>query len=202
MKTKLFVFFVFVSVFSVQTFAQNSQSIPVNQLPIQTPISIENIAVELTNVSKSLQTFNKNFKAFLDKLPQGTQFSEKQQNLLLSFEILNRAEQRLEILQKFQIELTEKQGDLKNRLTQVEQNMTPQGIESGVAFLGTTQTPEIKENRRRTLEAERNSLRQVLLQINQNLADTAGELSDASTFVKRLRNRILPQIEREVSNLQ
>ena len=202
MKTKLFVFFVFVSVFSVQTFAQNSQSIPVNQLPIQTPISIENIAVELTNVSKSLQTFNKNFKAFLDKLPQGVQFSEKQQNLLLSFEILNRAEQRLEILQKFQIELTEKQADLKNRLTQVEQNMTPEGIERGVTFLGTTQTPEIKENRRRTLELERNSLRQVLLQINQNLADTTNEVDDASTFVKRLRSRILPQIEREVSNLQ
>ncbi len=202
MKTKLFVFFVFVSVFSVQIFAQNSQSIPVNQPPIQPPISIENISVELTNVSKSLQTFNKNFKAFLEKLPQGTQFSEKQQNLLLSFEILNRAEQRLEILQKFQIDLTEKQGDLKNRMAQVEQNMTPEGIDRGVAFLGTTQTPEIKENRRRTLEAERSSLRQVLLQINQNLADTASEVSDASTFVKRLRNRILPQIEREVSNLQ
>lgn len=202
MKTKLFVFFVFVSVFSVQIFAQNSQSIPVNQPPIQPPISIENISVELTNVSKSLQTFNKNFKAFLEKLPQGIQFSENQQNLLLSFEILNRAEQRLEILQKFQIDLTEKQGDLKNRLAQVEQNMTPEGIDRGVAFLGTTQTPEIKENRRRTLEAERNSLRQVLLQINQNLADTASEVSDASTFVKRLRNRILPQIEREVSNLQ
>ncbi|MEO8073611.1 MAG: hypothetical protein ABI891_02120 [Acidobacteriota bacterium] len=202
MKTKLFVFFVFVSVFSVQIFAQNSQLNPVNQQPIQPPISIENISVELTNVSKSLQTFNKNFKAFLEKLPQGIQFSENQQNLLLSFEILNRAEQRLEILQKFQIDLTEKQGDLKNRLAQVEQNMTPEGIDRGVAFLGTTQTPEIKENRRRTLEAERNSLRQVLLQINQNLADTASEVSDASTFVKRLRNRILPQIEREVSNLQ
>ncbi len=105
-------------------------------------------------------------------------------------------------MQKFQIELTEKQADLKNRLTQVEQNMTPEGIDRGVAFLGTTQTPEIKENRRRTLEAERNSLRQLLSQINQNLADTAEQVSDAATFVKRLRNKILPQIEREVSNFQ
>ncbi len=198
MKTKLFMLSTVTLALSISVFAQNNQSVPTNQ----PQISIESISVELTNVSKSLQTFNKNFREFLDKLPQGAAFSEKQQNLLLSFEILNRAEQRLEILQIFQIELTEKQGDLKNRLTQVEQNMTPEGIDRGVAFLGTTQTPEIKENRRRTLEAERNSLRQLLSQVNQNLADTADQVSDAATFVKRLRNKILPQIEREISNFQ
>lgn len=202
MKTKLFVFFIIALAFSIPVFAQTRPSVPTNQQPIQSPNSVDNILFELTKVSGSLQTFNKNFEAFLEKLPQGTQFSEKQQNLLLAFEILNRAEQRLEILQKFQIELTEKQGDFKNRLTQVEQNMTPEGLDRGVAFLGTTQTPEIKENRRRTLEAERSSLRQLLLQINQNLADTASEVNDAANFVKRLLNRVLPQIEREVSHLQ
>ena len=63
----------------------------------------------------------------------------------MAFEILNRAEQRLEILQKFQIDLTEKQADLKNRLTQIEQNMTPEGIDRSVAFLGTTKTDEIRD---------------------------------------------------------
>ncbi len=202
MKTKMFMFSVIALVFSTSVFAQNNQSLSANQQPIQPTISIENISVELTNVSKSLQTFNKNFAAFLDKLPQGLTFSEKQQNLILSFEILNRAEQRLAVLQKFQIELTEKQADLKNRLAQVEQNMTPEGIDRGVAFLGTTKTEEIRNSRRNTLEAERNSLRQVLSQINQNLSETADEVTNAATFVKRLRSKILPQIEREVSNLQ
>lgn len=202
MKTKLFMFSVIAFAFSISVSAQNNQPIPANQQPIQPQIAIENISAELTNVSKSLQIFNKNFKAFLEKLPQGLTFSEKQQNLLLSFEILNRAEQRLAVLQKFQIELTEKQADLKSRLAQVEQNMTPEGIDRGVAFLGTTKTEEIRDSRRKTLEAERSSLRQVLSQINQNLSETADEVSNAATFVKRLRNKILPQIEREVSNLQ
>lgn len=202
MKTKMFMFSVIVVGFSISVFAQTRPSVPANQSPIQPQISIETISAELTNVSKSLQTFNKNFEAFFEKLPQATQFSEKQQNLLLAFEILNRAEQRLAILQKFQIELTEKQADLKNRLTQVEQAVTPEGIDRGVAFLGTTKTEEIRDSRRRTLEAERSSLRQVLVQISQNLSETAGEVSDAATFVKRLRNRVLPQIEREVSGLQ
>ena len=200
MKTKLFLFLVFAFVFSGRIFAQINQSAPTNELTVQSQNSVDNISAQLTKVSTSLQIFNKNFKAFLEKLPQGLTFSEKQQNLLLSFEILNRAEQRLEILQKFQIELTEKQADLKNRLTQVEENMTPQGIDRSVTFLGTTQTEEIREGRRKTLESERNNLRQLLLQVGQNLSDTTNEVREAATFVKRLRDKILPQIQQEVSN--
>ncbi len=73
MKAKLFMFSVVTLGLSIPVFAQNNQTIPTNQ----PQISIENISAELTNVSKSLQTFNKNFKEFLDKLPQGAQFSEK-----------------------------------------------------------------------------------------------------------------------------
>ena len=202
MRTKLFMFSVVLLAFSISVSAQYNQPIPANQQPVQPQVSIDGISIELTNVSKSLQIFNKNFKAFLDKLPQGISFSEKQQNLLMAFEILNRAEQRLEILQKFQIDLTEKQANLKTRLTQVEENLTPEGIDRSVTFLGTTQTEEIRNGRRATLSAERNSLRQVLSQINQNLSDNSNEVQDAATFVRRLRAKILPQIEREVSDLQ
>lgn len=199
---KSFVFFLFVFAFSVQIFAQNNQTAPQNGQPIQPQNSIETISAELTKVSKSLQIFNKNFKAFLETLPQGIKFSEKQQNLLLAFEVLNRAEQRLEILQKFQIDLTEKQAGVKTRLAQIEENVTPGGIDRSVAFLGTTKTEEIRENRRRTLEAEKTSLRQLFSQINQTLSETADEVRQASAFVKRLRAKILPQIEQEVSNFQ
>lgn len=198
MKTKLFMSSAFTLALSISIFAQNNQPVPT----IQPQISLESISVELTNVSKSLQTFNKNFKVFLDKLPQSVSFSEKQQNLLLAFEILNRAEQRLAVLQKFQIDLTEKQADLKSRLAQVEINITPEGIDRSVAFLGTTKTEEIRENRRSTLNSERNSLRQTLLQINQNMSENVEQVREAADFVRRLRLKILPQIEREVSNFQ
>ena len=136
----------------------------------------------------------------MESLPQGTKFSEKQQNLLLSFEILNRAEERVQILQKFQIDLTEKQTNVRSRLSQVEQEITPEGIDRIVSLVGTTRTEEYRESRRRTLEAERNSLRQLAAQINQNLAESSDELRQAALFVKKLRNKILPQIELEISN--
>ncbi len=202
MKMKLFSFFVFLFVCCVQNFAQNNQPVPANQQITQPPVSMEEISAELIKISKSLQVFNKNFKAYLDKLPQGVQFNEKQQNLLIAFEILNRAEERLAVLQKFQIDLTEKQADLKIRLLQVEENLSPEGIDRSVALIGTTRTQEIRDGRRTVLTGERNNLRQVLSQINQNMSENADEVRSAADFVRRLRSRILPQIEREVSNSQ
>jgi hypothetical protein len=200
MKTKTLMFLVFVLFFSITIFAQNNPPVAQPQQSIQSPNPVENISAELVKVSKSLQVFNKNFKAFLDYLPQGAKFSEKQQSLLLGFEILNRAEERVQILQKFQIELTEKQANVRTRLAQVEQEVTPEGIDRIVALVGTTRTEEYRESRRRTLEAEKSSLRQLAAQINQNLADSSDELRQAALFVRRLRNKILPQIEQEISN--
>lgn len=200
MKTKTLCFLVFVIFFSLPICAQNNQPVAQPQLPTQLPNPVENISAELVKVSKSLQVFNKNFKAFLEALPQGTKFSDKQQSLLLGFEILNRAEERIQILQKFQIELTEKQANVRTRLAQVEQEITPEGIDRMVTLLGTTRTEEHRESRRRTLQAERNSLQQLLAQINQNLTDSNDELRQAALFVRKLRNKILPQIEQEISN--
>lgn len=190
---------IIVFVFSINIFAQNNQA---NNPLIQPSNPIDQISADLTKVANSLQTFNKNFKAFLEILPQGIKFSEKQQNFLLAFEVLNRAEQRVQILQKFQIELTEKQAETKSRLTRVEEAETSEGIDRSVAFQGTTRTEEIREGRRKSLEAEKTSLRQLLAQINQNLADTSNELRQATSFVQRLRNKILPQIEQEFSDFR
>ena len=200
MKTKRALFFVFLLVLSIPIYAQNTQPAAQPEQPTQPVNPVENISAELTKVSKSLQVFNKNFKAFLDRLPQGVKFSDKQQNLLLGFEILNRAEERVEILQKFQIELTDKQANVKTRLAQIEQDITPEGIDRIVALFGTTKTEEYRESRRKTLESERYSLRQLAAQLNQNLSDTNDELRQASAFVKRLREKILPQIEQEITN--
>ncbi len=200
MQTKTFLFFAVLFVFSLQIPAQTNQlENPASQIP--PPNSIDNISVELVKVAKSLQIFNKNFKVFIEHSSPSAKYSEKQQKLLLAFEILNRAEERLAILQKFQIELTEKQGNTRTRLAQVDQDASSEGIDRFVALLGTTRTEEIRESRRRTLEAERLSLRQLAAQISQNLSDTNNELRQAASFVKRLRDKILPQIEQQMSDL-
>lgn len=204
MKRIIFLFLIVSAFGSLQTFAQTTQPerASVETLPASAN-PIDNISAEITKISKSIQTLNKRVKDLLDQmaLNKGGQLNEKQQKLLLGFEILNRAEQRLQILQKFQIELVEKESSVKTRLAQIELDSRPESVDRNVAFVGTTKTEEIRENRRRTLEAERGSLSNLLSQIRSNLSQTNNELREAESFVQSLRKKILPQINLEISSL-
>lgn len=181
-----------------QTDGANNQT---NYYPQTDPL--QNISTEITKISKSVQNFNSSIKELLEKLMvgKGMQLSERQQKLLLGFEVLNRAEQRMEILQKFQIELTQKEGEVKTRMAQVKESLFPDSIDRSIAMIGTTRGEEMRENRRTTLNSERENLQNLLAQISRNLAQTNDELRQAETFVNNLRKRILPQIEQEISGL-
>lgn len=199
MKTAMRLFF-FLLVFNASW--AFSQSTPLNN-PVQSPTAIDDISAELTKISKFVQTLNQTFKEFLEKSGKigGVNFTEKQQKILLGFEVLNRAETRLATLQKFQIELVEKQVTVRTRIIQIDQEIKPESIERGTAFIGTTKTDEIRENRRRALGTERTSLQGLLDQIQSNLSQTNDELQEAQSLVLRLRRALLPQIEREISDL-
>ena len=165
--------------------------------------SLQNISQEITKISKSLQNFNNNIKELLENLMvgKGMQLTERQQKLLLGFEVLNRAEQRVEILQKFQIELTQKEGEVKTRTGQVEEASFHDSIDRSIAVIGTTRTEEMRQGRRQTLNSERQSLQNLLAQIRRNLSQTNEELRQAEIFVSTLRRKVLPQIETEISDL-
>lgn len=207
MKRFLFLFiFVFISMPASDLFAQTNaapdrkvetQDLPPNSNPI------ENISSEISKISKSVQTLNKRLKELFDQSAarSGSQYNEKQQKLLIAFEILNKAEQRLAVLQRFQIELAEKESSVRSRISQIEQESRPESIDRSVAFVGTTKTEEMRDNRRRTFEAERGNLTNLLSQIRGNLTQTSSELKQAEIFVINLRKKILPQIEQEISDL-
>lgn len=204
------VVFIFTAVLILTAHAASAQITPrekpaENQNQAAQPLlnPMDNISSEITKISKSLQTFNKRIKDLLDQFAttRGSQLNEKQQKLLLGFEILNRSEQRLEILQKFQIELAEKESSVRSRLAQIEQEARPESVDRSVSFAGTTKTEEMREGRRKALEAERASLTSLLAQIRGNLNQTTVELKEAETFVLSLRKKILPQIELEISGL-
>ena len=169
----------------------------------QPSYQMDNISQEITKISKSLETFNKNMKEFMERfaLTNGNQLSEKHQKLLLGFEILNKAEQRLEILQKFQIELVEKESAIKSRLAQIEMEIRPESVDRSVTFAGTTKTEELRENRRQFLGSERNNLQSLISQIRSSLNETSAELRRAENLVQNLRKKILPQIEMEIADL-
>lgn len=184
--------------------AQQNQVSPAgNQENAISPDAVVNISGDLAIISKSVQNLNKYLKEFFDKFSsnQGLQLSEKQQKLLLAFEILNRAEQRLAILQKLRIDLVEKQTSVKTLHAKIEDDLREEKISRSVAFEGTTNAELSRENRRRFLNSEQNSLRSLLGEIQNILTDTNSEIRQLESFVKSIRQKIFPEITRELYEL-
>lgn len=199
----VFIFALFINSSVVLAQGNSPADTNVSSNPVQSANPIENISAEMTKISKSLQTFNKRMKEMLEQfaMNKGNQLNEKQQKLLLGFEILNRAEQRVEILQKFQIELADKEAAIKTRIAIVEYDSKTENVERTVAVIGTLRGDETREARRRTLETERQSLQNLLAQIRRNLSQTNYELEQAQAMVTRLRQKIIPQIELELTGM-
>jgi hypothetical protein len=169
--------------------------------PQQPPLDpIANISVELSNISRSVAQLSERMKQFVDKFEKvgGLTLSEKQQRFIMGLEILVRSEQRVAILQKALSDLTEKQIQVKSRLTQIEFDLRPQSIDRSTSFEGSTQTVEIRETRRDKLLAEQKSLTQLLQQTDRNVYEAESSLREAQSHVARLRRSLLPQIEKEI----
>ncbi len=158
------------------------------------------IAADVSSVSRSVKTLSDRLKEFVDKWEKvgGLTLTEKQQRLVLGMEMLMRAEQRVATLQKFQIDLTDKQNEVRSRLTQIESDLRPRNIDRGLTLEGTTETEELRETRRQKLQNERSALNNLLQQVERNLADANDNVREAQSLAFRLRRTFLPQIEREI----
>lgn len=116
----------------------------------------------------------------------------------MGMELLTRTELRVANFQKAQIELTERLNASRNRLAQVEIDLRPRNLNNSTAFEGTTETDELRDNRKQKLQAERTSLIQLLTTIQANLTETVDNLREAQALADRLRRTFLPQVEREL----
>jgi len=114
---------------------------------------------------------------------------------------LNRAEQRLAILQKLRIDLVEKQTSVKTLLAKVEDDLREEKISRSVAFEGTTNAELSRENRRRFLSSEQSNLRNLLVEIQNTLTETNSEIRQLETFVRGVRQKIFSEINQELYNL-
>jgi len=161
---------------------------------------ISSLNSEVAKISASVASLTKTFQLFVDKFEKvgGLSLTEKQQRLVLAMEILSRAEARVAVLQKAQIDLTEKTNETRAKLAQNEMDSRPRHIDRGMAFEGTTETQELRDNKTAKLAAERISLSALLQQMQSNLNDTNEGLRDAQGLVVRLRRQYLPQIEKEL----
>jgi hypothetical protein len=164
-------------------------------------VQIDNISEKLTSIAKSLDQLNEKLKTFAETFSsnQGLRLTDRQQTVLIAFEFLNRAEQRLSTLQKLKIELTEKQTSVRMKLAENEENLRSESIDRTLG--GTTNAEELRNIRRRVLNRERSDLTSLLAEIDAMIRETDSEIKDTEMFLRRVRHRIFPAIDKELSDL-
>ena len=119
----------------------------------------------------------------------------KQRRMLLNLDILTRAEQRSESLRKQLFEMTEKENSIKTRLDQIEIDSRPEMIERTLQLAGSMRPEEIRDARRRTLDAEKANLESLLTQLQTTRASLSLSLEKADAMVDKLRTKLDKEID-------
>ena len=203
-----------VGIFSASTFAQNNRTVEPIAAATNAPVganavlnSTDVLSNELAQLRKTLQSLNSCLRDLnpnsLMPAAKTETVEDRQKKILKSLEILNSSEQRAELLRKQLVESVEKETSIRSRVIGLEEEMRPENIERNMNsnLSGSTRAPEQRDARRRGLENERNGLRNLLSQIEQSRQRLEDDLRNADGLVIRLRQRVLPLIEREVDNL-
>ncbi|MBA2380212.1 MAG: hypothetical protein H0V76_11630 [Blastocatellia bacterium] len=167
------------------------------------PDPVQNISNRMDTLNISVVSLSRILTEFVEKFAAvgSTSLSERQQKIVMAMELLVRAEERVAMLQKHHIDLTEKLDATRNRLAQVERDLRDESIDRGVAFQGTTRAEELRESRRRELNTERQSLNTQINTIQTAVNQTQRDHEEARLFADRLRRSVLPSIEDELSDL-
>jgi len=122
-------------------------------------------------------------------------YDERQKRMLLNLDILTRAEQRSESLRKQLFDMIEKENTVKARLDQLEIDIRPEAIERSLQMTGSMRPEEVRENRRKSLEAERRNLQALLSEIQSTRSKVANSLQSSDQIVDKLRIKLEKDIE-------
>ena len=200
--------------FSAQSFAQSVEhrqpgASPQSEepSPSRSPNAntIEAVVNEIDLLRKSLQTLNLRLREISERLPaldsKQSGSNDKQNRMAPTLELLARAEERAGILRKQLIESIEKETAYKSRLAQMDEEVRPENVERALSGVGTTRTAEIREVRRRSLEIEKRGLENLLNLNTQSRARLEEDVRQADSLVSRIRQRLLPLIDRELDKI-
>ena len=169
------------------------------------------VANEISLLRRSLQTLNTRLRDISEKMfgpdaaaRTGEGGDERQKRIAQNLDLLSRTEQRAETLRKQLIELTEKETAFKTRMMQLDEDMRPDSIDRSVMLvgsIGSTRTSELRDTRRRVLDNERKGVESLYNQTAASRARLEEDVRQADALVGRLRQRLLPLIEKEVDKI-
>lgn len=200
-----------VTLFSVVSFAQTPERRPTTSAPqpqeqAPNPNAGDTVANEIGLLRKSLQTLNTRLREISDKLSApdlkpSDAANDKQNRILLNLDLLSRTELRAELLRKQLLELIEKETSFRTRLMQLDEDLRPDSIDRSIALIGSIRTAELRDVRRRSLENERKGVDSLLNQTAQSRMRLEDDVKQADVLVAKLRQRILPVIDKEIEKI-
>ena len=201
------------TLFSVQTLAQSVRqgtSTPPGQEQLASlppnGNSMEAVANQIDLLRKSVQTLSTRLREISDRLlapdaKANDNSNDKVKRISANMELLGRVEERAEILRKQLLELIEKETAYKSRMAQIDEDIRPENIERALSGIGTTRTVELRDTRRRVLENERKGLESLLNQTTSSRIRLEEDVRQADSLVTKLRQRLLPLIEKEIEKI-
>lgn len=133
----------------------------------------------------------------LRKLESGkkSDYDDNQKRVLMNLDILTRAEQRADSLRKQLFDMIDKENSISVRLDQIEFDIRPENIERALQLGGSMKPEEVRDNRRRSLTAERTNLQSLLSQVQATRANLEGSLLRAEQMVEKLRAKAEKDID-------
>lgn len=191
---------------SAQT-ARPANSAPPPDSPAAVPAAADPVANELALLRRSLQTLNARLREIVEKVfsPEAARAegapAGRQNPIAQNLDILSRAEQRAEAMRRQLLELTEKETAYRTRIMQLDEELRPESIDRSLSGVGTTRTPELRDMRRRQLDNERRGVESLLNQTVPSRIRLEEDLRQADALVARIRQRLLPLIEKEIDKL-
>jgi len=123
------------------------------------------------------------------------EYDEKQKRLMLNLDILTRAEQRSEGLRKQLFEMIEKENTIKSRIDQIETDSRPEIINRAATFSGSMKPEEVRELRKRSLDAEKQNLLAFLTEVQSTRANLTANVQRSDAMVEKLRAKLEKDID-------
>jgi hypothetical protein len=136
----------------------------------------------------------------VDRLSDKITQMEESQRSLVDLERLSRAEQRSAQLRTELRDVQAKQAELEARAEDIDYALKPENIERSVAGYGTTHPEELREQRRRQLQNEKERVRKQLDQLNESDQRLQQAIAAADAEAERLHKRLDAADEAAIQN--
>jgi hypothetical protein len=120
---------------------------------------------------------------------------EKQKRLLLNLDILTRSEQRAETLRKQLWDMIERESNIKTKLNMLDLDIRPEMIERQTSMSGSLRPEELRNMRKKSLEAEKVNLESLLLEVQKTKTSLEQSVLKADDMVDRLRVKLEKEID-------